>query len=156
MTSQAESRLAAMGFALPKPWPPRGNFLPFRRDGATVFLAGQICEWDGAITLEGPVGAAASPEVAHDAARICALNLLYTLKLACDGDLDSVEEVIRLSGYVNCVPGFPGSPAVINGATDLFIGVFGEAGRHCRTAIGVAGLPGNAAVEVDAIVRVRI
>jgi enamine deaminase RidA (YjgF/YER057c/UK114 family) len=156
MTSKAEERLASMGLALPKPWEPRGNFLPYRRDGATVFLSGQICEWNGTVVLEGPVGGTVSAEAAHDAARVCALNLLYALKLACDGDLDRVEEVVRLGGFVNCISGFPGSPAVINGATDLFIAVFGDAGRHCRTAVGVAGLPGNAAVEVDAIVRIRI
>ena len=156
MTSIAEDRLARMGLALPKPWMPRGNFLPYRRDGATVFLSGQICEWEGSVVLEGPVGGASTTDAAHDAARVCALNLLYALKLACDGDLDRVEKVIRLGGYVNCVSGFPGSPAVINGATDVFIGVFGEAGRHCRTAVGVAGLPGNAAVEVDAIIRIRV
>lgn len=92
----------------------------------------------------------------YDTARICALNLFLTLKRACDGDSDRVEGGVRLGGNVNCVPGFPGSPAVINGATDLLIGVFGEAGRHCRTAIGVAGFPSNAVVEVDAIVRARI
>jgi len=81
--------------------------------------------------------------------------LLYALKLACDGDLDRVECILRLGGFVNCVPGFPDSPKVINGATELFVQLFGEAGQHARTAVGVAGLPGNAAVEVDAVVRLR-
>ena len=154
--SKAEKRLAELGLVLPQPWSPRGKFLPFRRDGETVFLSGQICETDGAVVLEGPVGGDTTAEAAKEAAKVCALNLIHCLKEACNGDLDRVEEVIRLGGYVNCVPGFAKSPWVIDGATELFIDVFGEAGRHARTAIGVAGLPGNAAVEVDAVVKIRI
>jgi enamine deaminase RidA (YjgF/YER057c/UK114 family) len=91
---------------------------------------------------------------AQAGAKICALNLIYALKLACEGDLDRVRKVMRLGGFVNCVPGFASSPLVINAATQVFIDVFGDAGRHARTAIGVSGLPGNAAVEVDAIVAI--
>jgi len=153
--SRVEQKLEALGLQLPKPWQPRGQFLAFRRDGNLVYLSGQICEWDGKVVCEGPVGAATSVEQAREASRICALNLLYALKLACDGDLDRVECILRLGGFVNCVPGFPDSPKVINGATELFVQLFGEAGQHARTAVGVAGLPGNAAVEVDAVVRLR-
>lgn len=154
--SIAEEKLAAMGLALPPDWTPRGQFLPFRRDGDTVYLSGQICEWEGKVTHAGPVGVdAESIAAARSAAQICALNLLYRLREACDGDLDRVECILRLGGFVNCVPGFADSPAVINGATELFVELFGDAGWHARTAIGVAGLPGNAAVEVDAVVRLR-
>ena len=153
---KAEARLAELGLTLPQPWSPRGKFLPFRRDGETVFLSGQICELDGVVVLEGPVGGIATAEAAREAAKVCALNLMHCLKIACDGDLDRVAEVVRLGGYVNCVPGFGESPKVIDGATEVFVDVFGEAGRHARTAIGVAGLPGNAAVEVDAVIRIRI
>lgn len=150
-------RLAALGLELPPDWTPRGRFLPYRRDGAVVYLSGQINEWGGQVTLTGPVQD--GPEAvaaAREAARICALNLLYRLREAAGGDLDRVEAVLRLGGFVNCVPGFSQSPAVIDGATDLFIALFGEAGWHARTAVGVAGLPGNAAVEVDAVVRLRV
>lgn len=153
---RVERRMAELGLELPPPWTPLGTFVPFRVDGHTAYLSGQVCEWDGTVTLEGPVGeGGVSVEEARKAARICALNLLYTLKLACEGDLDRVQAVIRLGGFVNCVSGFPSSPEVIDGATALFVDLFGNAGVHVRTAIGVAGLPGNAAVEVDAVVALR-
>jgi enamine deaminase RidA (YjgF/YER057c/UK114 family) len=156
MTGQVEQRLAALGLELPPDWTPRGQFLPFRKDGAIVYLSGQICEWDGKVTHMGPV--METPEAienARAAAQICALNLVYRLREACDGDLDRVDVVLRLGGFVNCMSGFAQSPAVINGATELFIALFGEQGWHARTAVGVSGLPGNASVEVDAIVRLK-
>lgn len=156
MISQVEKKLVELGLVLPPDWTPRGQFLPFRKDGLTVYLSGQICEWDGSVTHEGPVADNAEGiEIARQAARICALNLLYRLREACDGDLDRVDILLRLGGFVNCKSGFPHSPAVINGATELFIALFGDRGWHARTAIGVSGLPGNAAVEVDAIVRLK-
>ena len=150
-----EQRIKELGLELPPPWIPRGAFLPFQREGSLVFLSGQICEWGGAVTCEGPVGEGATSIIdAQAGAKICALNLIYALRLACEGDLDRVRKIIRLGGFVNCTPGFPSSPLVINAATQVFIDVFGDAGRHARTAIGVSGLPGNAAVEVDAIVAI--
>ena len=156
MTSGIAQRMAALGLELPPDWTPRGQFLPFRKDGAVVYLSGQICEWDGAVTHQGPV--ADSPDAiaaAQEAAKVCALNLLYRLRQACEGDLDRVDVILRLGGFVNCLSGFPHSPAVINGATEVFIALFGDRGWHARTAVGVSGLPGNAAVEVDAGVRLR-
>jgi enamine deaminase RidA (YjgF/YER057c/UK114 family) len=151
-----DDRLQALGLELPQPWTPRGQFLPWRREGRTVFLSGQINEWQGEVTCQGPVGeGGVDIPAAQAAARVCALNLLYALRLACDGDLDRVDRVLRLGGFVNCVPGFAFSPLFINVATAVFIDLFGDAGWHARTAIGVAGLPGNAAVEVDAIVALR-
>jgi enamine deaminase RidA (YjgF/YER057c/UK114 family) len=156
MTSSVESRLAEMGLELPPDWVPRGQFLPFRKDGTTVYLSGQICEWDGAVTHIGPVDDTPEGiEIARNAAQICALNLLYRLREACDGNLDRVDVILRLGGFVNCTSGFSQSPAVINGATELFIALFGDSGWHARTAVGVSGLPGNAMVEVDAIVRLK-
>lgn len=151
---RAETRLAELGLALPPPWAPRGAFAPFRRDGRTVYLSGQICEWEGAVTLQGPLDENGI-DAAREAAKVCALNLLHCLKLACEGDLDRVAAVMRLGGFVNCVPGFPWSPKVIDGATAVFRDVFGEDGVHARTAVGVVGLPGNAAVEVDAVVTLK-
>lgn len=152
--SDVEERLAGLGLTLPPPWTPRGNFLPWRKVGNVVYLSGQICEWDGAVVYEGPVGAQLDITQAQKAAQMCALNLLYCLKQSC-GTLDAVSEVIRLGGFVNCIPGFPDSPKVIDGASQLFVDLYGEAGRHVRTAVGVAGLPGNAAVEVDAVFRLK-
>ncbi len=156
MTSQVEQRLSDLGLELPPDWAPRGQFLPFRKDGRVVYLSGQICEWAGEVTHAGPV--TDSPEgieAARDAARICALNLIYRLREACEGDLDRVDVILRLGGFVNCASGFPNSPLVINGATEVFIALFGEQGWHARTAVGVSGLPGNASVEVDAVVRLK-
>lgn len=154
--SVAEQRLAELGLELPPDWTPRGQFLPFRKDGTTVYLSGQICEWDGAVTHLGPVqDTPAGLDAGRAAARICALNLLYRLRQACKGDLDRVDCILRLGGFVSCQPGFASSPAVINGATEVFVALFGNAGWHARTAVGVSGLPGNAAVEVDAIVRLK-
>jgi enamine deaminase RidA (YjgF/YER057c/UK114 family) len=154
--SQAEMRLLELGLKLPPDWLPRGQFLPFRKDGSTVYLSGQICEWAGQVTHIGPVSDTPEGiEQGKAAARICALNLLYRLRQACDGDLDQVECVLRLGGFVNCQSGYANSPAVINGATELFIALFGDVGWHARTAVGVCGLPGNASVEVDAIVRLK-
>lgn len=156
MTSQVEQCMAALGLDLPPDWTPRGQFLPFRKDGSIIYLSGQICEWAGDVTHVGPV--LDTPEAikaAQDAARICALNLIYRLREACDGNLDRVDVILRLGGFVNCQSGFAQSPAVINGATELFVAVFGDQGWHARTAVGVSGLPGNASVEVDAIVRLK-
>ena len=156
MTSQVEQLMAEMGLALPPDWTPRGQFLPFRKDGTTVYLSGQICEWAGEVTHVGPV--LDTPEAIEDAqaaARICAFNLIHRLREACDGNLDRVDIILRLGGFVNCQSGFAQSPAVINGATELFIALFGDQGWHARTAVGVSGLPGNASVEVDAIVRLK-
>jgi len=151
-----EARMRETGIEFPPDWTPRGNFLPYRRHGALVFLSGQICEWDGEVTCEGPVGPSADAiATARAAARVCALNLLARLRQACDGDLDRVASIQRLGGFVNGVPGFPASPAVIDGATEVFATLWGDDGLHARTAVAVSGLPGNAAVEVDAVVALK-
>lgn len=154
--SRIEEKMSALGLSLPPDWTPRGQFLPFRRDGATVYLSGQICERGGEVTHFGPVhDTPEALEAAKAAAQVCALNLLHALRAAAEGDLDRVDCVLRLGGFVSCLPGFAKSPHVINGATEVFIALFGDEGWHARTAVGVSGLPGNAAVEVDAILRLR-
>ena len=165
MSGEIEKRLQALGHSLPQGCVPDGSFLPFKRDGDQVFLAGQTCEWNGEILHEGPVLAPGQQpadgrrgidlETGRQAAQVCALNLLFHLKAACGGDLDRAVGPLRLGGFVNCLPGFDRSPAVVDGASDLFVALFGEEGRHARTAVGVSGLPGNAAVEVDAVFRLR-
>jgi enamine deaminase RidA (YjgF/YER057c/UK114 family) len=149
------ARLTEMQLQLPSRCNPRGNFLPYKLNGDTVYLAGQICEWNGTVKYQGQVGKHLDIEAGQDAARICALNLLFHLRNACGGTLERVAGCLRVRGFVNCVDGFPSTPLVINGASDLFIALFGEAGRHARTAVGVAALPGNAAVEVDADFSMR-
>lgn len=153
--TKIEATLAAMGLALPRAPRPIAAFVPFTRDGTTVYLAGQVNEVDGVPTLRGKVPRDHSIEAAAEAAQLCALNLLACLKLACDGDLDRVERCLSVRGFVNASDGFDKVPMVINGASNLFLALWGEEGRHARTAVGVAALPQDALVEVDALFRVR-
>lgn len=153
--SRIEAKLAELGLELPRPPVPIANFVPFTVTGNLVFLAGQVNEWNGTVPFVGKLGEVFDVEAGIKAARLCALNLLACLKLACDGDLDRVRRCLRLGGFVNCAPDFAFAPAVVNGASDLIVAVLGDAGRHARTAVGVASLPRNAAVEVDGIFEVR-
>jgi enamine deaminase RidA (YjgF/YER057c/UK114 family) len=150
-----EDRLAACAIELPRVPVPIARFKPWRKAGDLVYLAGQICEWNGEVRFVGKVGVEHDLEGGQSAARICALNLLAALRQACDDDLDRVDHCVRLGGFVNCSPDFDAVPFVVNGASDLMIEVFGDHGEHCRTAIGVASLPRCAAVEVDAVFRLK-
>jgi enamine deaminase RidA (YjgF/YER057c/UK114 family) len=155
MYDEIELKLSRMGLSLPVRPTPIANFLPFRVAGTTVYLAGQTCERDGRVVHSGQVGDELSLEVAREAAQLCALNLLSSLREACGGRLDRVARCLRVGGFVQAKPGFPRVPSVIDGASDLFIALWGDNGRHARTAVGVATLPQNAAVEVDAIFELR-
>ncbi len=149
----AEEKLQSLGLVLPQLPAPGGNYLSAKRVGEMVYLAGVISTGpDGVIT--GTVGADRTIEDGYAGARACALTQLAVLKREL-GSLERVAEVISVNGYVNAVAGFAESPAVINGASDLLVAVFGEAGRHVRAAVGVNALPKNALVEVQMAVRVR-
>lgn len=150
MSSEMDKRLAQLGIALPAPGAPGGNYVPFVIAGDLVFMAGQLARTEGRIVYAGKVGSNLSVEQGRAAARLCALNLLAQLKVACGGNLDRVARCVRLTGYVNCGPDFKEQPKVVNGASDLMIEVFGERGKHARTAIG-ATLPSDSAVEVEAV-----
>ncbi len=154
MSGVIAQRLAALGLALPPVPQPRGAFKPYSRSGSLVFLAGQICEWDGAVRFAGRIGETQDLASGQKAAELCALNLLASLSLALDGNLDRVVCCHRLGGFVLAIPGYPDVPKVINGASDLMFALFGESGRHARTSVGVANLPANASVEVDGIFEV--
>lgn len=153
MSTLAE-RLAELGLSLPQPPPPGGNYLPFRRVGSLLYLPGTISSRNGELLFRGKVGAELTIEQGYEAARLCALNLLACVQAA-TGSLDAVRQVVSVNGYVNCVPGFPDPPKVINGASDLLVALYGDAGRHVRAAVGVAGLPQNAAVEVQMLVELH-
>jgi len=155
MTAAVSNRLAELGIVLPSPPTPIGSFELFVVHGLTVYLAGQTNEVAGVPTASGRVPRDVSVEEGQAAARVCGLNLLAALARACAGDLGRVERCLQVRGFVNAQDGFDQIPAVINGASDLFVEVFGDAGRHARTAVGVAALPRNAAVEVDAIFVLR-
>ena len=145
-------RLADLGLTLPNPPPPGGNYLPFRRTGSLLYLPGTIASRNGELQFRGKVGVDLTLEQGYEAARLCALNLLACVQAA-TGSLESIQQVISVTGYVNCAAGFSESPKVINGASDLLVALYGDAGRHVRAAVGVAGLPLNSAVEVQMIVE---
>ena len=152
MAAGAEARLQKLGIALPALPSPGGNYVSARTVGQMVYLAGAISTGpDGVIT--GTAGADRTIEEGYAAARACALTHLAVLKRHL-GSLDAVRSIVSVNGYVNAVAGFADSPAVINGASDLFVQVFGEAGRHVRAAIGVCALPRNALVELQITVEV--
>jgi len=148
-----EQALLSLGLTLPELPKPGGNYVPAKRAGAVVYLSGVICAGPAGI-ITGMAGADRTVEEGYTAARACALTQLAVLKREL-GSLDRVAEVLTLNGYVNAAPGFGNSPEVINGASDLLVEVFGEAGRHVRAAVGVSALPRNALVEIQMSVRVR-
>jgi len=155
MSSNIEKRLSEIGVTLPPPGSPGGNYVPYVVAGDLVFMAGQVAREAGKMKYVGKVGRDLSVEQGNAAARLCAVNLLAQLKAACGGDLDRVERCVRVGGFVNSPPDFTEHPKVINGASDLLVEVFGERGQHARTAVGVAALPLDSAVEVEAIFQLK-
>ncbi len=149
MTGRIEAKLAELAIALPNPMAPMANYVPFVRVGGLVVISGQVPAVDGKIAFTGKLGADVAVERGQAAARQCFVNVLAHLKAACDGDLDRVRQVVRLGGFVACAPEFTQHAVVMNGASDLAVAIFGEAGRHARSTIGVPSLPGDAAVEVE-------
>ncbi len=154
MAGKIDARLKQLGISLPVASVPVANYIPFVKTGNLVFVAGQIPLLNGAVHYTGIVGLDLSLEVAVNAARLCALNLLAQAKAACDGDLDRVTRVVKLTGFVAANAHFTDHPKVINGASDLMVEVFGDLGRHARVAVGAPSLPRGAPVEVDAIFEV--
>jgi enamine deaminase RidA (YjgF/YER057c/UK114 family) len=152
MTSPS-ARLADLGITLPQLATPAGSYLPAVRSGNLLFTAGQLPFVDGRLPATGKVGAEVSPEDAKEYARLAGLNLLATIDSAVG--LDAVERVVKIVGFVASAEGFTGQPGVINGVSDLMAEVFGEAGRHARSAVGVAELPLGSPVEVEAIIQIR-
>jgi enamine deaminase RidA (YjgF/YER057c/UK114 family) len=155
-TSKAriDDRLKALGIELPTPSSPGANYVQFVRTGNLLFLTGQLAQWNGERRFIGKLGREFGVEEGKQAARLCALNLIAHLRVALDGDLDRVVRCVRISGYVNSLPDFVAQSQVLNGASDLFVEVFGEAGRHTRMAVGVSALPYDVAVEVEGIFEV--
>jgi len=140
---------------LPEPSRPGANYVPFLRSGALLFLTGQLSQWNGERRFLGKLGREFGVAEGREAARLCALNLIAHLRRALEGDLDRVRRCVRVAGFVNSMPDFTGQSQVIDGASDLFVELFGEAGRHTRMAIGVAALPYGVAVEVEAVFEVK-
>ncbi len=162
-SGRIEARLKELGITLPDPSAPLANYVPYTlvdvsvetgRRHALVVISGQIPLRDGKLACTGKVGAGVPPEEARAAARLCFLNLLAQLKAACMGDLDRVRRVVRLGGFIAAPPEFTGHAQVMNGASDLAVEIFGEAGRHARTTVGVPVLPADAPVEVEGMFEI--
>jgi enamine deaminase RidA (YjgF/YER057c/UK114 family) len=151
--SQIEARLAELGIILPEPAAPVANYVPFVRVGDLVHIAGQVSR-DGDAGVKGVVGEDVDMDGARLAARLCGVNLIAQIKAACGGDLDRVKRVVKLTGFVNSAPDFADQPKVVNGCSDVFVAVFGEAGKHARSAVGVAALPLGVAVEVEGVFEI--
>ena len=149
-----KAKLAELGLTLPEAALPVAAYVPAVRTGNLVFTAGQLPLVDGKIPFVGKVGSDVTPEQAKDMAQVCALNALAAISLV--ADIDQIEKIVRVGGFVNGIPGFVAIPAVINGTSELLIKLFGEVnGKHARTAIGVAELPLNAPVEVEMVVQLK-
>jgi enamine deaminase RidA (YjgF/YER057c/UK114 family) len=149
-----EAKLAELGLTLPNPPAAAGSYVPTVRTGNLLFCAGTIALVDGKLTHSGQVGKEQTVETAKKSAEVCALNTLANIKAAV-GSLDQVARIVMVNGFVNAVDGFTDSPAVINGASDLFVKVFGDAGKHARAAVAVNGLPRGTTTEVQVVVELK-
>ncbi|MEX2616522.1 MAG: RidA family protein [Alphaproteobacteria bacterium] len=152
MAGTIDARLQDLGITLPAAAAPVANYVPYVISGNQLWISGQLPLWDGALKHAGLTGEAVTLDEAADAARVCALNILAQAKAAL-GDLDRITRVVKLTGFVNAVPGFTDQPKVINGASNLMVEVLADKGRHARSAVGVSGLPLGAPVEVDAVIE---
>jgi enamine deaminase RidA (YjgF/YER057c/UK114 family) len=151
MTGKVESRLKDLGIQLPTPPAPVASYVPYVVSGNLVFISGQVTATADGLKYVGTVGKEISVEDGKAAARLCAINLIAQVKAAAGGDLDRVKRCVKVTVFVNAVPGFTQHPEVANGASDLFVEAFGDAGKHARAAVGAGSLPRNVATEVEAV-----
>ena len=155
MAGKIDARLAELGMNIPSPGEPAGNYVGYVVTGNLAFLAGQVPVENGVRKFIGKLGRDISIEDGQKAAELAAINMLARLKGACAGDLDRVVRCVKLVGFVNATPDFGDHPKVINGASDLVVKVFGDAGRHARSAVGMGSLPFGVAVEVEGVFEIR-
>ena len=154
MPPNIDSRLDELGIELPNAAAPAGAYVPFVKSGNLVFVAGQITLWNGELRYRGRLGDDMSVNDGYAAARLCGLNLIAQVREACGGNLDRVTRVVRLGGFVQSTADFADQPKVINGASDLMVEIFSDAGRHARAAVGTISLPLGVSVEVDGIFEI--
>ncbi|HYZ25160.1 MAG TPA: RidA family protein [Rhodopila sp.] len=155
MAGRIETKLAELGITLPRPMQPIANYVPYVVTGKLVYVSGQVPAVDGSVAITGKVSWGVSLDQGREAARLCFINVLVHLKAACGGDLDRVKRIVRLGGFIAAPSEFTQHAQVMNGASDLAVAVFGEAGRHARTTIGVPSLPADAAVEVEGLFEIE-
>jgi enamine deaminase RidA (YjgF/YER057c/UK114 family) len=154
MTGRVDSRLEELAITLPVPPAPVASYVPYVIVNKLVFISGQVTLAAEGLKFIGAVGKELSLEEGRAAAKLCAINAIAQLKAAVDGDLDRVKRCVKLTVFVNAVPGFTQHPEIANGASDLVVEIFGESGRHARAAVGAGSLPRNVAAEVEAIFEV--
>ena len=154
MTAKIESRLKELDIVLPTPPAPVASYVPFVLTGNLAFISGQVTLAADGLKFVGTVGKDLSLEDGRAAARLCAINVVAQLKAACGGDLDRVRRCVKLTVFVNAVPGYAQHPEVANGASDLIVEIFGDAGKHARAAVGAGSLPRNVAAEVEAVFEI--
>ena len=154
MTGKVDARLEELGLEIPEAAAPVANYLGYVVTGNLCFTAGQVTLKDGGLLHQGKLGAEISVDEGYQAARLCAINIIAQLKAACGGDLDRVQRIVKLVGFVNSTPDFTDQPKVINGASDLMVEVFGEAGKHARSAVSAGALPIGVAVEVECVAEI--
>jgi len=154
MTGRIAATLKELGIGLPPAAAAQGAYVPYVRSGALLFVSGQITMGENGLEYLGTLGRDVNLENGKRAARLAALNVIAQAAASLDGDLDRIKRVVKVTGFVNSSPDFTQHPEVVNGASDLFVEVFGDAGRHARAAVGVSSLPRNAAVEIEAIFEV--
>lgn len=154
MAGKIEARLKELGIILPDAPAPAANYVPYARSGTLVFVAGQLPIEGGKPQFIGKLGREFQVEDGQKSARLCALNIVAQLRAALGGDLDKLKRIVRVGGFVNAVPDFTDHPQVVNGASDVLVQIFGEAGKHARAAVGVSSLPRGAATEIEAVAEV--
>ena|ERR1700709_652830 len=149
-----ENRLKDLDITLPTPPAPVASYVPYVVSGNLVYISGQITLTADGLKYVGTVGQEISVEDGKAAAKLCAINVIAQVKAACGGDLERVKRVVKVTVFVNAVPGFAQHPEIANGASDLFVAVFGDKGRHARAAVGAGSLPRNVATEVEAVIEI--
>ncbi|MFN7103199.1 MAG: RidA family protein [Pseudorhizobium sp.] len=155
MSEAIEARLKERGISLPAAAAPAANYVPFTISGNMLYLSGQLPMENGKVAVTGLVGRDVDVAGAQRAAELCAINILAQAKAALDGDLGRIRRILKLNGFVASVPEFTEQHLVINGASNLIADILGDAGKHARAAVGMAALPFNASVEIDAIIEIE-
>ncbi len=155
MAGKIDARLKELGIELPQAASPAANYVPYAVSGNLVFVAGQVPFWNGELKYIGRLGDDTDIETGQAAARTCALNIIAQVRAACGGDLDRVKRIVKIGVFINSTQDFDKQPVVANGASDLLVEIFGDAGRHARFAVGSNVLPMGVAVEIDAVVEIE-